>query len=224
MATTREILWYGRGGQGAFSAAKLLGAAYALSGQGRYAMAFPSFGPERRGAPVRAFTKLSSAPVNDRSAVTVPDHIVCLDETLLADLGSTPIRTEGSLIVVDDAVTELAREVLGRPIVNTVLLALLALELGDVSEADIELGIAETMPARIQAKNVELVRAVFERADELSGAVHRAADIAVQRKPKPHERNVIEGGAEYMDLLGADGFSKPHKAYVPGGAQGGDAQ
>ena len=50
-----EVLWHGRGGQGAFTAARLLGAAASLS-EGRYALAFPSFGPERRGAPMRAFT------------------------------------------------------------------------------------------------------------------------------------------------------------------------
>ncbi|MBO4365516.1 MAG: 2-oxoacid:acceptor oxidoreductase family protein, partial [Eggerthellaceae bacterium] len=47
-----EILWHGRGGQGAFTAAKLLGAAFCME-QGNYALAFPSFGPERRGAPMR---------------------------------------------------------------------------------------------------------------------------------------------------------------------------
>ena len=53
-----EILWHGRGGQGAFTAAKVLGAAYSLNGN--YGLAFPSFGPERRGAPILAFTKLDS--------------------------------------------------------------------------------------------------------------------------------------------------------------------
>ena len=60
-----EILWHGRGGQGAFTAARLLGAACSFA-DGRYALAFPSFGPERRGAPMRAFTKLDRKPVGDR--------------------------------------------------------------------------------------------------------------------------------------------------------------
>ncbi|MDE7136974.1 MAG: 2-oxoacid:acceptor oxidoreductase family protein, partial [Ruminococcus sp.] len=62
-----EIIWYGRGGQGAFTAAKLLGAAYTLKDDSYYSIAFPSFGPERRGAPVRAFTKLDRKPISDRS-------------------------------------------------------------------------------------------------------------------------------------------------------------
>ena len=57
-----EILWHGRGGQGAFTAARLLGAAASLE-EGLYGLAFPSFGPERRGAPMRAFTKVADRPI-----------------------------------------------------------------------------------------------------------------------------------------------------------------
>ena len=51
----KEILWHGRGGQGAFTASILLGTAYTIESNDHYALAFPSFGPERRGAPIRAF-------------------------------------------------------------------------------------------------------------------------------------------------------------------------
>ena len=61
-----EVLWHGRGGQGAFTAARLLGAAASL-GEGKYALAFPSFGPERRGAPMCAFTKMDDAPIGPYS-------------------------------------------------------------------------------------------------------------------------------------------------------------
>ena len=64
-----EILWHGRGGQGAFTAARLLGAAFTLQDDHSYALAFPSFGPERRGAPIRAFTKLDTKPIGNRSEV-----------------------------------------------------------------------------------------------------------------------------------------------------------
>ena len=77
-----EIIWYGRGGQGAFTAAKLFGAAYALKGDNFYSLAFPSFGPERRGAPVRVFTKLDIKPIADRSETEKADYIVILDDTL----------------------------------------------------------------------------------------------------------------------------------------------
>ena len=76
-----EIIWLGRGGQGAFTAAKLLGAAYTIADDDKYALAFPSFGPERRGAPVRAFTKLDTKAVVDRSQTEKADNIVILDDT-----------------------------------------------------------------------------------------------------------------------------------------------
>ena len=75
-----DVLWHGRGGQGAFTAAKLLGAAYAV--RGSYSIAFPSFGPERRGAPVRAFTKLDSCRIGDRSEIEKADYVIYLDDTL----------------------------------------------------------------------------------------------------------------------------------------------
>ena len=78
----KEILWLGRGGQGAFTAAKLLGAAFSSKDENSYALAFPSFGPERRGAPVRAFTKLDSRVVSDRSETEKADYIIILDDTL----------------------------------------------------------------------------------------------------------------------------------------------
>ena len=78
----KEILWLGRGGQGAFTAAKLFGAAYTAGNDAHYALSFPSFGPERRGAPVRAFTKLDEKPVLDRSQTEQADFIVVLDDTL----------------------------------------------------------------------------------------------------------------------------------------------
>ena len=64
-----EVRWHGRGGQGGFTAARLLGLAAALY-EGKYALAFPSFGPERRGAPVLGFTRIDEKRITDRSAVT----------------------------------------------------------------------------------------------------------------------------------------------------------
>ena len=79
-----EFIWHARGGQGAFTAARCLGAAAALSA-GAYALAFPTFGPERRGAPMRAFTKIDTAPIGDRSAVAKADYVIYLDDTLLGE-------------------------------------------------------------------------------------------------------------------------------------------
>ncbi len=75
-----EVKWHGRGGQGGFTAARFLGLSAALF-ENKYTLAFPSFGPERRGAPVLGFTKIDTSPIRDRSAVRTCDYVVVLDET-----------------------------------------------------------------------------------------------------------------------------------------------
>jgi pyruvate ferredoxin oxidoreductase gamma subunit len=78
-----EIRWHGRGGQGAVTSAELL--ATAAIEEGKFAQAFPSFGPERRGAPVLVFNRISNiSPIRARVAVTDPDIVVILDPGLLS--------------------------------------------------------------------------------------------------------------------------------------------
>ena len=88
---------HGRGGQGAFTAARLLGAAASLA-EGAHALAFPSFGPERRGAPMRAFTKLSDRPIGDRSAIVRADYVVYLDDTLLGEGWDRELKANGVVL------------------------------------------------------------------------------------------------------------------------------
>lgn len=136
-----EIRWHGRGGQGAVTSAELL--ARAAIGEGKYAQAFPSFGPERRGAPVMAFDRINDkAPIRIRTEVTEPDVVVVLDSSLLHIVNVTSgLKEKGALIIntkrplqdiesefgnkwqlaVIDAV-KIARELLGVPIVNTTML------------------------------------------------------------------------------------------------------
>ena len=76
-----EITFLGRGGQGAFTSSRILAIAASLY-EGKYALSFPSFGPERRGAPVFAYTKLNDKPIRDRSQSLKSDYIVVLDESL----------------------------------------------------------------------------------------------------------------------------------------------
>lgn len=131
-----EIRWHGRGGQGSFTGAKLLGTAAALY-DCRYAQAFPSFGPERRGAPVLGFNRISDAPISLRSEVDRCDAILVLDDTLwedrfLDDLkpgGFAVVNTAGILdrpgIWTFDA-TKLSLALVGKPIANTALLGFFA--------------------------------------------------------------------------------------------------
>lgn len=135
-----DILWLGRGGQGAFTAARLLGLA-AVRFAGREAMAFPSFGPERRGAPVYAWTRLSTRPLEDRSAVRYAPLAVILDHTLLAELRGDRLAAS-PLLLIDGGyeqsvrqgpqglewripAREYAEHYLGSPHTNTVLIGAL---------------------------------------------------------------------------------------------------
>jgi hypothetical protein len=89
VAELTEIRWHGRGGQGVVTAGKLL--AETALGTGQYFQAFPDYGPERMGAPIRAFTRLSTKPITIHSQIEQPNVVLVLDPTLL---GTVPV-TEG---------------------------------------------------------------------------------------------------------------------------------
>lgn len=78
-----EIRFHGRGGQGAVIGGKIL--ATAVFAEGKFVQAFPSFGVERRGAPVTAFVRIDDTRINLRSQIYRPDHLIILDQTLLND-------------------------------------------------------------------------------------------------------------------------------------------
>lgn len=161
----KEILWIGRGGQGAFTAAKLFGAAFTGGSDDRYALAFPSFGPERRGAPVRAFTKIDSQPVLDRSQTERADFIVVLDDTLYAPSLAGQLKDGGSILVnsrqpVGGAQTFDAAAIaaeLHLPTVNTVMLGILTALSGYITEAEAVSAIRDYMPAKIQERNIRAI-------------------------------------------------------------------
>ena len=81
-----EFRWHGRGGQGVVTSNQMLGKA-ALA-EGNYIQAFPEFGPERMGAPVAAFTRISETPIKIHCAVYSPDVVAVLDPTLLKQFQS----------------------------------------------------------------------------------------------------------------------------------------
>lgn len=135
-----EIRWHGRGGQGAVTSAELL--ARAAISEGNNAHAFPSFGPERRGAPVQAFVRIGGIePIRIRAEITEPDVAVVLDPGLLSIVKVAAGLKPGGIVVVNtrktaeqisrefdikatiatvDA-TRIARELLGVPITNTTM-------------------------------------------------------------------------------------------------------
>jgi len=136
-----EIRWHGRGGQGAVTSAEIL--AQAAISEGKYAQAFPSFGPERRGAPVLAFVRISATkPIKVRSSITEPDVVVVLDPTLLGIINvSSGLKPDGIVIIntvktprkiseefnirariATVGATRIAQEILGVPITNTTMI------------------------------------------------------------------------------------------------------
>ena len=169
-----EIRFHGRGGQGAVTAAEIL--AKAAFEDGKYAQAFPSFGVERRGAPVAAFTRIDDKPIQLRYQIYNPDHIIVLDDGLANVVDIYSGIKENSDVVINtkhvinsdkvpvykiDA-TKIALETLGRPIVNTIILGYFAKKTGIVSIESLEKVIREVFPGKIADKNVTAIKKAYE--------------------------------------------------------------
>src|SRR5512141_2644652 len=93
-----EIRWHGRGGQGAVTSVEML--ALAAIEEGKYAQGFPSFGPERRGAPVAAFNRVADKQIKVRSGIYHPDVVVVLDESLMGLVNvAEGLKPKGILLV-----------------------------------------------------------------------------------------------------------------------------
>ena len=100
MPQMTEIRWHARGGQGAKTGSLLLAQAAAM--EGKYSQGFPDYGPERMGAPMRGFTRISDEPIRVHCAISEPGMVVVLDDTLLSSVdvvSGTP--EDGGLIVVN---------------------------------------------------------------------------------------------------------------------------
>ncbi|WMI80053.1 2-oxoacid:acceptor oxidoreductase family protein [Anaerotignum sp. MB30-C6] len=162
-----NIRWHGRGGQGAFTAARLLGAAYS-SHENKYALAFPSFGPERRGAPIQAFTKLDTKPVVNRSEVDKADYIIFLDDTLFTEGILTELKQGGKVLlntkqsfenprVLTINADSIAAEILKQPITNTIMLGAFASVFDGINLDDIKEAIRLFMPKKLHEKNIAAV-------------------------------------------------------------------
>lgn len=93
-----EIRWHGRGGQGAKTASQLLADAAFMSG--KYIQSFPEYGPERAGAPITAYNRISDERCHIHSNIYEPDYVVVVDETLLASVNVTQgLKKEGAVII-----------------------------------------------------------------------------------------------------------------------------
>ncbi|MFC1807970.1 2-oxoacid:acceptor oxidoreductase family protein [Candidatus Omnitrophota bacterium] len=107
-----EVRWHGRGGQGAKTAAQFL-AETALD-SGKYIQSFPEYGPERAGAPIRAFTRIDETPITIHSPVKNPEVVVVIDPTLVSSINVTDgLAEDGVLLVNSPEDPKAIREKLG---------------------------------------------------------------------------------------------------------------
>ena len=183
MVLFQEIRWHGRGGQGAWTASELL--AKAALYEGKYIQSFPEFGPERMGAPLRAFTRISDKPINLHCAIYTPDVAVVLDPTLLKTVPVAEGLPEDGILVVNTRespadirgrlnltgckvwtipATDIAVKILGGPITNTAMLGAVARAAGIVDLKSLEKAIRERFPARIADRNIEVIEVAYKEA------------------------------------------------------------
>ena len=98
MSKILEIRWHGRGGQGAKTASLLL--ADAAFNTGKYVQGFPEYGPERMGAPITAYNRISDRPITVHSNIYEPDYVVVVDDTLLSAVDVTRgLKEDGGIII-----------------------------------------------------------------------------------------------------------------------------
>ena len=178
-----EIRWHGRGGQGAITAAKLLAQAAYLDGyQG--VTAAPSFGAERRGAPVSASTRIAPDPIMVVSQVEEPDIVVVLDHTLLgyddvtsglrkggwlvvnSRLGPKELKVKGDFNIATADATSVCRElgltISGLTVVNTAILGAFVRATELVDLASIEKVIKERFPSKAANSNIAAITQTYE--------------------------------------------------------------
>jgi pyruvate ferredoxin oxidoreductase gamma subunit len=179
-----EVIWHGRGGQGVVIAAQILAEAAYLQGFKGVTSA-PTFGPERRGAPLTASTRISADPIRMVSQIDRADISVVLDPSLLSVVNILGTIKEGGLVIINtplkpdelalDARISIAtadaggiamkhrliRE--GKPIVNTPMLGAFAKASGLVSVEFLEKGLRGKLSATVSAANIAALRDAFEQ-------------------------------------------------------------
>ena len=174
-----EVRWHGRGGQGAVTSVELL--AVAAISAGKYAQGFPSFGPERRGAPVAAFSRIDEKKIKIRSGIYEPDVVLVLDSSLIGlvnvidglkpkgklivNTPKTPeeIRKElnfnGTVATVDG--TGIARKEMGVPIANTTMIGALLKVIGVMGLEEMKDAVEHRF-GRIAQKNLTAMKRAYD--------------------------------------------------------------
>lgn len=192
MSDLLEIRWHGRGGQGAKTAALLL--AEAALATGKYIQAFPEYGPERMGAPVQAFNRLSDEPIKRHCAVKEPKVVVVLDPTLMNAVDVTSGLPQDGILIVNTTETpkqlreqislvgrtlytvdasKISRETIGRDVPNTPLLGALIKVTGLISLENMLLDTRKKLEKKFRHKPEVIegnLKAIERAYKEIKGA------------------------------------------------------
>ena len=186
MSQLTEVRWHGRGGQGAKTASYIL--AVAAAEQGHVVQAFPEYGAERRGAPMKSYVRISDRPIRLRSGVREPSIVVVLDSTLVySENVAVGVPADGIILIngtmdaaevkqrmgVPDSVkvgvvdaTTIANETIGRPIPNTPMLGALAKVSGIVTLEAAKAAVRKTLGGKLSAAVLEGNDKAVDRAYE----------------------------------------------------------
>jgi 2-oxoacid:acceptor oxidoreductase gamma subunit (pyruvate/2-ketoisovalerate family) len=183
LLTLKEFRWHGRGGQGAWTASELL--ARAAIHEGKYIQSFPEFGPERMGAPVKAYTRISDEPIRLHCAVYNPSLAAVMDPTLLATVPVTKGLGEKGILIINSPkepkklkeelkmtagtvwtvdATEMAMRILGRPITNTAMLGAVVRATEVVKMESIETAVKERFQGPLAEKNIGVIKEAYKEA------------------------------------------------------------
>ena len=186
-----EIRWHGRGGQGAKTASLLL--ADAAFNTGKYIQGFPEYGPERMGAPITAYNRISSNPITIHSNIYEPDYVVVVDDTLLECVDVTAGLKESGAIIINTTKSanylktalkgyngsiytidarKISEEALGRYFPNTPMLAAIV----KVSEIMTDEALLEDMKGSFQHK--------FAKKPEVIDGNMKALELALKEVKK----------------------------------------
>jgi pyruvate ferredoxin oxidoreductase gamma subunit len=163
---------------GSVTAAEML--SVAAFEDGKFSQAFPAFGVERRGAPVQAFTRLSDSPIRLRSQIYTPDYVIVQDATLLETVNvASGIKDDGIIIintkekpedlkldtkarVMTVDATKVAMDIIGLPIVNTVLLGAFAGATGEINVESIKKAVKDRFSGKVADKNAQAIQKAYE--------------------------------------------------------------
>jgi 2-oxoisovalerate ferredoxin oxidoreductase gamma subunit len=174
-----EIRWHGRGGQGVVTASRMLAQAALL--EGKFVQAFPEFGPERTGAPILGFTRISEERIRIHSHVYTPNLVVVLDPTLLESVdvtaglvksgqlivnsGKTPdqikleLATTATASTVD--ATRISLEILGRAITNTAMLGAVIRAVPMANLESVRKAVRERFTGDLGDRNVKAIERAY---------------------------------------------------------------